>query len=134
MSLSNVERLKTDFNAGPERDVLRVDSTNIQSYNRFMKKASITETKNNLSRLLEEVKSGTTILILDRNIPVARIEPVAADEDTNNNRIANLIRQGLVTAPKQHLDLQDFLTWERPILPDGVSAVQALIDEREQGR
>ncbi|RKX74834.1 MAG: hypothetical protein DRP87_15990 [Spirochaetes bacterium] len=32
-----------------------------------MKKANITETKNNFSKILEEVKNGTTILILDRN-------------------------------------------------------------------
>ena len=98
-----------------------------------MKKASITETKNHLSRLLEEVKSGSTILILDRNKPVARLVPVATDEITNSDRITSLIRQGLASAPRQTLDLQDFLNWKRPIMPNGVSGVQALIHEREQG-
>ncbi|MEE8591900.1 MAG: type II toxin-antitoxin system prevent-host-death family antitoxin [Spirochaetia bacterium] len=99
-----------------------------------MKKASITEAKNHLSRLLEIVKSGTTILILDRNKPVARLEPVANDEETNSERIVHLIRQGLASAPKRSLDVQDFLNWKRPKLPNGGSAVQFLIEEREQGR
>ena len=81
-----------------------------------MKKASITEAKNHLSRLLEIVKSGTTILILDRNKPVARLEPVANDQDTSSERIAHLIRQGLASPPKRSLDVLDFLNWQRPKL------------------
>ena len=99
-----------------------------------MKKASITETKNNLSRLLDEVKSGTTILILDRNKPVARLEPVAADIDTNSDSIARLVRQGLVSGAEHSLDVEEFLAWKRPQLPEGVNAVQFLLEEREQGR
>jgi prevent-host-death family protein len=97
-----------------------------------MKKASITETKNNLSRLLDEVKSGTTILILDRNKPVARLEPVAANSETNSDRIARLVRQGLVSTPSRVLDIEEFLAWKRPRLPGSVNAVQFLIDEREE--
>jgi antitoxin (DNA-binding transcriptional repressor) of toxin-antitoxin stability system len=97
-----------------------------------MKKASITETKNNLSRLLDEVKSGTTILILDRDKPVARLEPIAADSDTNNDRVARLVRQGLTSTPRHTLDLEEFLAWKRPRLPDGANAVQFLIEEREE--
>jgi len=97
-----------------------------------MKKASITETKNNLSRLLEEVKSGTTILILDRNKPVARLEPVADDVDTNTDRIARLVRQGLVSAADSSPDLREFLAWKRPRLPAGADAVRILVEERDE--
>ena len=99
-----------------------------------MKKSSITETKNHLSKLLEEVKSGTTILILDRNRPVARLEPVAADWESNSDRIAQLVRQGLVTAPKRSLDVKSFLEGDKPRLPEGASSIQALLAEREKGR
>jgi prevent-host-death family protein len=99
-----------------------------------MKKASITETKNNLSRLIEEVKNGTTIIIFDRNRPVARIEPVTAAEGTDSDRIAHLVRQGLVASAKRPLDLQAFLAREKHALPEGASAVQILESEREQGR
>lgn len=79
-------------------------------------------------------RSGTTILILDRNKPVARLEPVATEERSNDQRIAHLVRQGMVSAAKGSLDLQAFLTWKRPKLPDEVSAVQALLDERASSR
>ncbi len=41
-----------------------------------MKTASISQTKNQLSALLDAVRHGETILIMDRNCPVARLEPV----------------------------------------------------------
>jgi len=97
-----------------------------------MKKANITETRNNLSRLLEEVKSGTTILILDRNKPVARLEPVADDVDTNSDRLPRLVRQGLVSAAESSLDLREFLAWKRPRLPAGTDAVRILAEERDE--
>jgi prevent-host-death family protein len=99
-----------------------------------MKKASVTETKNHLSRLLEEVKSGTTILILDRNKPVARLEPVAADQTMNEDRVASLVAQGLAAAPRRRLDVDSFLSRKMIRLPAGTSAVRALLSEREHGR
>jgi len=42
-----------------------------------MKKAGIAEPKNNLSRYINYVKGGETVLVLDRKVPVARITPVA---------------------------------------------------------
>ena len=44
-----------------------------------MKTATITQTKNQLSLLIDAVKQGETVIILDRNIPVARLEPVTPD-------------------------------------------------------
>lgn len=99
-----------------------------------MKKANITETKNHLSRLLDEVKSGTTILIMDRDKPVARLEPVAAEERTNAERVASLVRAGLAVAPIKRLDVQAFLSRTAVSLPSGASAVRALLSERETGR
>jgi prevent-host-death family protein len=99
-----------------------------------MKKASISETKNHLSRLLEEVKQGTTILILDRTTPVARLEPVAADEQSNAGRVAALVRQGLATAPRCRFDSAAFLSRRMIRLPEGASAVQALLADREEER
>ena len=109
---------------GPERS----------SYYSLMKKASISETKNHLSRLLEEVKQGTTILILDRATPVARLEPVAADEQSSAGRVAALVRQGLATAPRRRFDSAAFLSRRMIRLPEGVSAVQALLADREEER
>jgi prevent-host-death family protein len=43
-----------------------------------MKTATISETKNQLSALLDRVRHGETILITDRSQPVARLEPVVS--------------------------------------------------------
>jgi antitoxin (DNA-binding transcriptional repressor) of toxin-antitoxin stability system len=47
-----------------------------------MKRASITQTKNGLSALIDGLKGGEPVLIVDRGRPVARPEPVTAGEDT----------------------------------------------------
>jgi antitoxin (DNA-binding transcriptional repressor) of toxin-antitoxin stability system len=46
-----------------------------------MKKARIAVAKNNFSRLIDDVKRGETVLILDRDTPVARLEPIGRDRD-----------------------------------------------------
>jgi prevent-host-death family protein len=99
-----------------------------------MKKANISETKNHLSRLLEEVRNGTTILIMDRNRPVARLEPVSADERAGEGLAGALVREGLAAAPRKRFDAGAFLGRRMVRLPAGVSAVQAMLSEREEGR
>ena len=46
-----------------------------------MKKARIAELKNNLSRYLEHVRGGGSVLVLDRDRPVARIVPLASESE-----------------------------------------------------
>ncbi|MCZ7654937.1 MAG: type II toxin-antitoxin system Phd/YefM family antitoxin [Rhodocyclaceae bacterium] len=45
-----------------------------------MKLASISQTKNQLSALIEQVGHGETVVITDRDRPVARLMPIAAEE------------------------------------------------------
>jgi prevent-host-death family protein len=99
-----------------------------------MKKASISETKNHLSQLLEEVKSGTTILILDRNRPMARLEPLGPEEGSSSEAVATLVRNGLAASPRRALHLPAFLERKMVRLPAGTSAVQTLLSEREADR
>ena len=62
-----------------------------------MKKATITHTKNQLSQLLEAVPQDETIIIMDSNIPVARLEPVFADSlDDPEGQLARLERKGII--------------------------------------
>ncbi len=64
-----------------------------------MKKARIADLKNNLSRYLEHVRSGGSILVLDRNQPVARIVPLQGIGQTpadHDGRLARLERRGLI--------------------------------------
>ena len=96
-----------------------------------MKTASVTETKNRLSALLAEVRAGETILIVDRGVPVARIEPVEARTDDGDGRLARLERAGLV---KRGRGEPPILNEPPPPLPPGMSAVEALLEERRSGR
>ncbi len=96
-----------------------------------MKKATITETKNRLSALIDAVKAGETILILDRGRPVAKLVPIADLEADDDARLARLERAGLVRRaakpgpPKLPPPMK---------LPKGVSVLGALLEEREEGR
>ena len=105
----------------------------LNSYNSHMKRATLTETKNNLSALVDQVRHGETILILDRGRPVARLESVLEGSSASEGRLARLERQGIVrramsTSPEA-------LLAKRPPRPTrGSSALQELIDERRSGR
>src|SRR6202161_2947475 len=68
-----------------------------QSYLSSMKKASITETKNNLSALIDGLRGGSPVLIVDRGRPVARLEPVAGRQDGGQDgRLSRLVRGGVL--------------------------------------
>jgi antitoxin (DNA-binding transcriptional repressor) of toxin-antitoxin stability system len=97
-----------------------------------MKRASITQTKNGLSALIDGLKGGEPVLIVDRGRPVARLEPVAGGkEGGQDGRVARLIRDG-VLRPRLTVAPADVFTSPPP--SSGASAVAALIDERREGR
>ena len=94
-----------------------------------MKKASLTDTKNNLSALVDQVQHGETILILDRGRPVARLESVLRIGDDPEGRLARLERQGLLRRGSAPLPLEILMT-DAPRLAPGASALESLLAER----
>jgi prevent-host-death family protein len=99
-----------------------------------MKTASITETKNQLSALLERVRNGESILILDRGRPVARLEPALSDDPTEPDaRLDRLERQGLIRRAQATLP-DSFLDEPPPRAEGGASISSVLIEERREGR
>ena len=99
-----------------------------------MKRAGITETKNNLSALLERVKAGETIVIEERGVPIATIEPLAGNrERASLGRLERLEQQGIIRrargpVPKEILQLPPVKTL------NGASASAIIIEERRSGR
>jgi len=97
-----------------------------------MKTATITQAKNGLSALIDRVKAGESILILDRGTPVARLEPVvggiASDGRLERLERAGIIRRGLASPPV------DLILQPGPAIPPGASVVDALLQERREGR
>jgi prevent-host-death family protein len=54
-----------------------------------MRSVNIAQLKNRLSAYLNEVKAGQEIVVRDRNVPIARILPLRADDyDTELLRLA----------------------------------------------
>ncbi len=99
-----------------------------------MKKATITEAKNQLSALIDRVRHGEEIVITDRGRPVARLVSAltGAPEDADG-RLARLERRGglrLATAPPPRAAIMQKLPKVRK--PSGV--LDALLDERREGR
>jgi prevent-host-death family protein len=97
-----------------------------------MKLASVSQTKNQLSALLEQVRQGEVLVITDHDRPVARITAISHEGETANgqNRVAQLERKGLV---RRGLGGRCELA-PPVVLRQGVSAVDRLIDDRENGR
>ncbi|MGH2401947.1 MAG: type II toxin-antitoxin system Phd/YefM family antitoxin [Candidatus Limnocylindria bacterium] len=97
-----------------------------------MKTATITQAKNGLSALIDHVRNGETVLITDRGIAVARIEPVASHPDATDRLLrlerAGILRRGLTPPPV------DLISQPAPALRAGTSVLDALIDERRTGR
>jgi prevent-host-death family protein len=95
-----------------------------------MQKATISQVKNRLSAYLKKVRAGESVLILDRDQPVARIEPVRTEDDPQG-RIAILASEGLLKPASKPLPLQ-MLKSIKPTRGSGV--LQALLAERREGR
>lgn len=99
-----------------------------------MKKASITQTKNQLSALLDRVRHGETVLIMDRGRPVARLEPVSSESNAEIEAAINeLERAGVVRRPREEVNT-DLLLQDPLPAPGGASALQALLEERREAR
>ena len=95
--------------------------------------ATITEAKNRLSALIDHVRGGESVLIVDRGIPVARLESaIGADADAEG-RIARLQRAGVVR-PARKSPAIELLTSQPPSARPGTSALAALLEERRTGR
>lgn len=97
-----------------------------------MKTTSVTQSKNGLSNLLRTVKSGKSVLILDRDVPVARLVPVAAADLPDDVRLRVLERQGLIRRPLKPGAPLAALKTPRPRAKPGASAVAALLAERSE--
>lgn len=92
----------------------------------------MTEAKNGLSALIDRVRRGETIVITERGIPVARLEPVVSHPDQTGRlqrlERAGVMRRGVAPPPIE------LLRKPGPRLAPGISVVKAVLDERRSGR
>ena len=95
-----------------------------------MKSASITEAKNNLSAPIDGLRSGSSVLIADRDRPVAGLEPVRSSDEGG---LAPLVRGGIVR-PGRGGAADLILTERPPRAHGGASIVEAVLAERRESR
>lgn len=97
-----------------------------------MKKVSISRLKDQLSAYLQMVRDGQTVIVTDRNKPVAQLSPIIRQE-SENDRVARLVAQGIVRPPRRPpLDMKEFLA-RRPVIRNA-GVLAALLEERREGR
>jgi len=94
--------------------------------------ASITHAKNNLSKLIEQVRHGESVLILDRNIPVARLQPLErASSQADKAKLTELERRGVLKRGTGKLPRHFF---KLAPLKFKKSLVEAVLEERSESR
>jgi len=92
---------------------------------------TISQLKNSLSAYLKRVRAGETVMILDRQEPIAMLERIRPDRQPDA-RLKRLEQAGVVRPP-QHPDARTVLDGIQ--LPSAdTSVLQALIEERRAGR
>ena len=87
-----------------------------------MKKASVTQAKNGLSALLQEVERGETVLITSRGRPIATLAPYDLEGLGGDEMLADMVARGVARPPRKKLDVERFLARERPKMPPGMTA------------
>ena len=92
-----------------------------------MTRVSVSELKANLSKYLREVKRGGEVQVLDRGVPVARLMPLPAGAESDDERRERLIREGVILPGTG--DAGAIL--ERPPVKLGASVLEALLENRE---
>src|SRR5919204_1912755 len=99
-----------------------------------MRRATITEAKNQLSALIDRVRHGETVVITDRGRPVARlVSALTGVTEDPEGRLARLERRGglrrATTRPPRALILRKLPKTGKP---SGV--LDALLEERRERR
>jgi prevent-host-death family protein len=97
-----------------------------------MRTAKISELKAKLSAHIEFVKNGEEVLILDRNTPVARLVPVAPEQDYEEQE-RRLIAKGILTPPERNrVPGEEWPLPPGPMIPQAV--MDRIWDEEREGR
>jgi prevent-host-death family protein len=98
-----------------------------------MKRAQIAQLKNNLSRYLDQVRHGETVLVVDRDQAIAQIVPLQGrpvSPAREEERLARLERRGLVRRGTG--TIPDWLGKRKPPRLRG-SLLRDFLAERESG-
>ena len=110
------------------------DPLHENGYNGVMNRANISYTRNHLSEMIARVREGESILIVDRQHPVARLEPVLRADDPNTRWQEDLARRGLIRSARSRIDPRALQSMPRATPEEQGDILDALRADREDGR
>jgi prevent-host-death family protein len=93
--------------------------------------AKVSELRNGLSDYLARVRRGETVIVFDRDTPIARIEPIAVG-DALPEWLREAERRGIVRPPRVRRPAKIPIPPPKQRKP--ARALEALLDERRTGR
>jgi prevent-host-death family protein len=98
-----------------------------------MERASVSRLKNNLSAYLRKVRAGHSVVICDRDVPIARLERIES-VGAGADRLALLNAQGLTRPPTRPLSPANVRALFAQPLPRAAELSQALVQDRSEDR
>ncbi len=97
-----------------------------------MERATVSKLKNNLSAYLRKVRAGQSIVIYDRDIPIARLERIEAGGGTQ--RLVSLAARGITRPPVRPLSGRRLEALLAKPLAAKARVVDALVADRADER
>ncbi len=99
-----------------------------------MNVANISYARNHLSELINRVREGESILITDRHVPVAQLDPPSRTGRAKHDWKNNLIRRGILCSAKNPLDTDALIAMAIPTPKSEGDILAALTADREESR
>lgn len=96
-----------------------------------MRTVNVAELKNQLSKYLTFARNGEEIVIRDRNLPVAKIVPIGAEDASDEELL--LVAAEKMRLPEKRVDLEKILKLPTERV-HGRAVTRALIKERNESR
>jgi prevent-host-death family protein len=96
-----------------------------------MKTIGVAELKTHLSRYLDQVKGGAEVVVTERGVPVAKLVPLRG-AGSDQGRRQRLARAGVLQLGSGRLPAE--LLRPPKGRPVGASVLEALLEERREGR
>lgn len=101
-------------------------------HNSHMIRTSVSGLKNGLSEYLRKVRAGQSVVIYDRNVPIARIERIESG-GSDDERVTRLRAEGITRPPVKRIGPAR-LAAGLAVIPATARVLAALLEERAEER
>jgi antitoxin (DNA-binding transcriptional repressor) of toxin-antitoxin stability system len=95
-----------------------------------MRTVNVAQLKDRLSAYLTFAKAGEVVVIRERNLPVAKLIPFAADDASEEE--LTLVAAGAMRLPEKRLNIDQLCKMPKATV-SGNAATQAVLSERNEG-